>query len=307
MSNSKFDIRDFRSALGQFPTGVTVITALDDKGQPIGCTASSFNSVSIDPALVLWSVDKSAFSAEIFRNAEYFAVNVLSEDQVAISNCFAGRGEDKFKDVSYESGLGGAPLFEGCGAQFECKTWNVYEGGDHLIIVGEVQKYSHNDSLSPLVFSSGSYAVASPHQGTRTENIAKSGNEFLEDYLLYLLHSTISKGHQHLYPRFMEDCDVTPEQWRILTILSQSRVISDEALSAEVARPVNILSQTLQLLSEKGLVKYTDNLVSLTAQGTAMQSKLFSIAKDHEKSLLSDLNDTQIAALKDALKAIVNV
>jgi len=307
MSNSKFDIRDFRGALGQFPTGVTVITALDENGDPIGCTASSFNSVSIDPALVLWSVDKSAFSAEIFKKSEYFAVNVLSESQVAISNCFAGRGEDKFKDVSYNSGLGGAPLFEGCGAQFECKTWNVYEGGDHLIIVGEVQKYSHDDSLSPLVFARGSYAVSTPHQGSHIEGSVNSDNEFLDDYLLYLLNASVAKNQNELYPKFMDECDITPEQWRILTILTESSVVSDEALSEEVARPVNILMQSLQLLSEQGLVKYIDNLVCLTPTGTAMQSKLFYIAKEHEKSILSKLNDTQVAALKSALKAIVNV
>lgn len=307
MSNSQFDIRDFRGALGQFPTGVTVITALDENGQPIGCTASSFNSVSIDPALVLWSVDKSAFSAEIFRKAEYFAVNVLSENQVAISNRFAGRGEDKFKGVIYASGLGGAPLFENCGAQFQCKTWNVYEGGDHLIIVGEVQKYTHDDSLTPLVFSGGSYAVASPHQGDRKENTNTSGNKFLDDYLLYLLHSTISKCHQELYPKFIDDCDVTPEQWRILTMLSESSVISDEILSDEVVQPIEILTRTLQLLSERDLVKYSDKQVSLTANGTLMQNKLFAIAKHHEESLLTKLTADDIVVLKGALKSIASI
>lgn len=307
MSSSQFDIRDFRGALGQFPTGVTVITALDASGEPIGCTASSFNSVSIDPALVLWSVDKSAFSAEIFRKAEYFAVNVLSENQVAISNKFAGRGEDKFKDVTYGAGLGGAPLFEGCGAQFECKTWNVYEGGDHLIIVGEVQKYTHNDSLTPLVFSGGSYAVASPHHGDRKESTNKTENKFLDDYLLYLLHSTSAKCHQDLYPKFIEECDVTPEQWRILTILSEFSVISDESLSEEVVQPLEILTRSLQLLSERELVNYVDNQVSLTAKGAAMQCKLFDIAKRHEESLLTKLTSVQATALKDSLKTIVGI
>jgi len=194
MSDTKFDAREFRSALGQFPTGVTVITAVDKKGEPIGCTASSFNSVSMDPALILWSVDKGAFSADIFANAEYFAVNVLSEAQVSTSNRFAGRGEDKFKEVSYAKGLGDTPLLEGCCARFECKTWSVNEGGDHLIIVGEVLKYHYNNSLTPLVFSRGSYAITAQHPNGCSQNKDSGGSHaFLDDYLLYLLNSTISK------------------------------------------------------------------------------------------------------------------
>lgn len=307
MSNNKFDIRDFRGALGQFPTGVTVITALDDKGEPIGCTASSFNSVSIDPALVLWSVDKSAFSAAIFEKAEYFAVNILSENQVDISNRFAGRGEDKFKDVSFASGLGGAPLFEGCGAQFQCKTWNVYEGGDHLIIIGEVVEYTHDDSLTPLVFSRGSYAITSPHQGSRAEYPTTTDNDFLEDYLLYLLNSTVAHYKNELYPKFMNDSDITPEKWRILTVLSESSTKSVESVSEQVAQPIGELINTLQLLTEKELVKHEHDNVSLTAKGSELQKKLFAIAKQHEESLLSKITSDQAIVLKDALKSIVRI
>lgn len=166
VSNEIFDTRDFRRALGQFPTGVTVITTLDSSGNPVGVTASSFNSLSLDPPLVLWSVDKSALSAEIFRSAEHFAVNVLSEEQVALSNRFASRGEDKFKDVERVAGLGGCSLFDGVAARFECRTWASYEGGDHWILVGEVMSYSHNTDLAPLVFARGGYAVSATHPAT---------------------------------------------------------------------------------------------------------------------------------------------
>lgn len=304
MSNSKFDMRDFRGALGHFPTGVTVITALDKNGKPIGCTASSFNSVSVDPALILWSVDKSAFSAAIFEKTEYFAVNILSENQVDISNRFASRGEDKFKGITYTSGLGGAPLFEGCGAKFECKTWNVYEGGDHLIIVGEVIKYTHDDSLTALVFSRGSYAITSPHQGIHTENTTAKSNVFLNDYLLYLLHSTISKYHQDLYPKLIDDCNVTPEQWRILTILSESSSISIKSLSEEVMQPIAEATIIVEFLNEQNLIKLIDYNVCLTAKGSVLQKKLFAIAKQHEASLLAKLTRAQITDLKDALKSI---
>ncbi len=163
MTQQNFDPRDFRAALGQFPTGVTVITTRDNDNNPIGVTASSFNTVSMEPQLVLWSVAKSAYSSEIFRSGDHFAVNVLSEQQVDVSNRFASQGEDKFKDVDYTEGAGDCPLFRDCAAQFECKTWQVYEGGDHLIIVGEVLAYHQDQTLAPLVFSQGRYAVTTAH------------------------------------------------------------------------------------------------------------------------------------------------
>ena len=101
MSQTEFDPKDFRRALSQFPTGVTVITTLDAEGNPVGVTASSFNSVSLDPTLVLWSIDKGAHSLAAFEKAEHFAVNILGRDQVATSNNFASRGQDKFANIDY--------------------------------------------------------------------------------------------------------------------------------------------------------------------------------------------------------------
>lgn len=159
----EFDQKEFRNALGQFPTGVTVITTLDDSGNPIGITASSFNSVSMDPPLILWSVDKNAHSAKVFQTAKYFNVNVLSEKQITISNNFAQKGEDKFTDITYKAGIDGCPILENTAAFFECKTWNLYDGGDHIIIVGEVVSYQCKPSVKPLVFSKGRYAKTINH------------------------------------------------------------------------------------------------------------------------------------------------
>lgn len=166
MPNTNFDAKDFRCALSQFPTGVTVITAIDKEGEPVGVTASSFNSVSIDPALVLWSLDKGAFSLDIFKNCSHFAVNVLAENQMNISNNFASRGTDKFSNIDYHAGVGGVPVLDQYAAQFECKNWAVYEGGDHLILVGEVVEYRYSDA-KPLVFACGGYAISAPHPDTK--------------------------------------------------------------------------------------------------------------------------------------------
>ena len=161
--NKKFDPKAFRQALGQFPTGVTVITTLDKEGNPIGVTASSFNSVSMEPPLVLWSVAKKAYSAKIFEEAAHFNINVLGESQIEISNTCAKQGADKFANIGFQSGIDGCPILENTAACFECKTWKLYDGGDHIIVVGEVLKYQSNPSIKPLVFARGSYAVTAAH------------------------------------------------------------------------------------------------------------------------------------------------
>lgn len=162
MNSKAVDIKHFRKALSQFPTGVTVIT-MNSGDQLIGVTASSFNTVSLNPPLVLWSVDKSAFSAELFKSTPFFAVNVLADTQIEISNRFASRGADKFAQTEFELSELGNPLIHGCNAQFECKSWAAYDGGDHHILVGEVINYYFTEESSPLVFAQGKYCISEAH------------------------------------------------------------------------------------------------------------------------------------------------
>ena len=158
------DSGEFRQALGKFPTGVTIITTQTAEGKPAGMTASSFNSVSLNPPLILWSVDKQSESAALMTGAEYFAVNVLSESQMALSNQFASPLEDRFAGVDFSTGQFGSPLLAGSAAQLECKTWQVYDGGDHHIIVGEVLNFSTQATAEgSLVFAGGSYAITAAH------------------------------------------------------------------------------------------------------------------------------------------------
>ncbi|MGY2188885.1 p-hydroxyphenylacetate 3-hydroxylase, reductase component [compost metagenome] len=156
MNNSNFDPRQFRQALGAFTTGVTIVTTRGPDGQDYGMTANSFNSVSIDPPMVLWSLNKDSSSAHAFTGSEHFAVHILANDQEDLSNLFAKRGADKFAGLSTTRGADGIPLLEGCSARFECRTTYQYEGGDHIILVGEVLAFDRFDS-SPLVFHGGGY------------------------------------------------------------------------------------------------------------------------------------------------------
>lgn len=151
------DPREFRNALGAFATGVTVITTRGPKGELVGNTASSFNSVSLDPPLVLWSLGKNAYSIKAYLSTDYFAVNVLREGQEEISSRFARVLGDKWQGLDYETWETGCPIIPNALAVFECKTAYTYQGGDHVIFVGEVLKFDHDPNGRPLVFHRGAY------------------------------------------------------------------------------------------------------------------------------------------------------
>jgi flavin reductase (DIM6/NTAB) family NADH-FMN oxidoreductase RutF len=157
LAAKNFDCRAFRDTLGCFATGVTVITALTPAGVPIGLTISSFNSVSLDPPLILWSLSADSPSLEAFRSAAHYAVNVLSADQQAVSDNFAARTGDRFAGISTRTGAHGSPLIEGCCAYFECANEVQYPGGDHLIFVGRVEHFVQGEPVSPLIFHGGRY------------------------------------------------------------------------------------------------------------------------------------------------------
>ena len=155
MSNS-FTQQQFRNALGGFATGITIITALGKNGQKIGMTANSFNSVSLAPPLILWSICKETNCFEDFMAAKAFAVHVLAEDQQELSNLFATTGVDRFANLECSKGLSGIPILPHYSVCFQCKMSTQYEGGDHMIMTGEVTEFTDNE-LQPLIFYRGKY------------------------------------------------------------------------------------------------------------------------------------------------------
>lgn len=154
--SSELDMSEFRGALGCFVTGVTIVTTMTELG-PLGMTANSFASVSLDPPLVLWSPARKSARFPAFEAASHFAVHVLAEDQRALSDSFAKAGLEAFEGISYDLGLGDAPLIPGCAAQFECVQSAGHDGGDHLILVGEVKRF-HQTEKKPLLYHRGRYA-----------------------------------------------------------------------------------------------------------------------------------------------------
>ena len=151
-----FEGRLFRRALGLFPTGVTIVTTWDELGRPVGATVSSFNSVSIDPPLVLFSLARSSACCDTFAAGGPLAIHVLDAGQSELSNRFAWGGGDKWADLDYATGEHGAPVFDSALATFECVPFAQYPGGDHIIFVAEVRQMRFQDG-EPLVFCAGGY------------------------------------------------------------------------------------------------------------------------------------------------------
>jgi len=145
-----------------FATGVTIVTARTAAGGLVGLTASSFNSVSLSPPLVLWSLAHRASTLATFRDGSHYAINVLSADQQALALQFAGPPGHRFDGVKFRDGIAGAPLIEGAAASFECFNRSRYDEGDHTIFVGEVEQCSFQAAASPLLYHGGKFYSEHP-------------------------------------------------------------------------------------------------------------------------------------------------
>lgn len=150
------DAVEFRKVLGQFATGVTIITAMDDDG-PTGVAANSFTSVSLDPPLVLFCVALTSTTWPRIERARRFAVNILGEHQEELCRLFAAKAVDRFAQVDWHVGVGGSPVLHDCIAYLDCEFWAEYEGGDHIIVVGRVLDLGVDHDAGPLVFYQGQY------------------------------------------------------------------------------------------------------------------------------------------------------
>lgn len=156
--DNSFDRRAFRQALGQFPTGVCVVTCSAEFGR-LGMTISSFNCLSLEPPLVLFSIDRKAVSLPLWEKAAGYAINILAENQKDISNRFAMSLSNKWEGMRFAHGHCGAPLLPGVAAVFECVPWAKHDAGDHILFIAEVQGFSSSTDRMPLVFSKGRYAA----------------------------------------------------------------------------------------------------------------------------------------------------
>lgn len=307
----EFDSREFRSALGAFATGVTIVTAVGPDGSRIGVTANSFNSVSLDPPMILWSLAKTSRSLAVFEQAPYWAVHILAADQDNLSNHFAKSGIDKFADMDVELGAGGVPLLRACASRLQCKTAFIYEGGDHVIFVGEVLKFDRRD-VAPLVFHGGKYALAA----RKAEPAVLSGNSprdsdisYGEDFLGYLLW----RAAQHFQSRVMVHLQahgLNPDSFMILAMLlhRDARTIGQLAsgLPQPSATDVNALLDTL---AGRGFVITMQTAgaeeVRLTTAGREVTLLIHAASKAIEADMLGRLEPTEAMAFKHLIRRFI--
>lgn len=158
--------QQFREALAQFATGVTIVTARAAHGAFVGFTANSFNSVSLDPPLVIWSLARRSRNLAVFEGVERYAINVLAHDQVELARRFSRPHADRFAGVAHRAGKGGAPLIEGCAAWLECRHHALHPAGDHMLFIGEVDDCAHR-SVAPLLWHGGRYRGSALDTGHR--------------------------------------------------------------------------------------------------------------------------------------------
>jgi len=177
---TEIDPRALRNAFGAFMTGVTVVTTHDQDGNPLGFTANSFTSVSLDPPLVLVCLANSSSNYDAFNSAAGFAVNVLAEDQKEVSNTFARPVEDRFAAVTWKNGPQGSPVFDGVSAWFDCSMFNRVEAGDHLILIGEVKAFENNTHPG-LGYARGAYVTPA----AEAEALSNSANLIVSALIEY--------------------------------------------------------------------------------------------------------------------------
>jgi flavin reductase (DIM6/NTAB) family NADH-FMN oxidoreductase RutF len=145
-----------------FATGVTIVTARTPAGVLVGLTANSFNSVSLQPPLVLWSLAQAAGSMPALSTGSHYAINILAADQKDLAERFASGRADRWEGVAYTDGASGVPLLDGAAASFECFNRSRYEEGDHVIFVGEVERCTHHAGAAPLLFHGGKFYTEHP-------------------------------------------------------------------------------------------------------------------------------------------------
>lgn len=157
-----FSQREFRASLAMFATGVTIVTARTPTGALVGLTANSFNSVSLRPPLVLWSLSQAAGSMAALSTGSHYAINILAADQKELAERFASKRDDRWNGVAFTEGACGSPVLAGAAAVFECFNRSRYEEGDHVIFVGEVERCSHRAGAAPLLFHGGRFYTEHP-------------------------------------------------------------------------------------------------------------------------------------------------
>ncbi|WBG66494.1 hypothetical protein ELR50_27650 [Pseudomonas citronellolis] len=305
-SGPRFDGRALRDAFGSFATGVTIVTTSGPGSLDIGLTANSFSSVSLDPPMVLWSLARTSLNMEAFRNSGHFAVHILSADQEALSARFASKGIDRFAGLALERGPEGIPLLPDCMARFVCRLAYQYEGGDHVIFVGEIVDFGHS-ARKPLVFHGGRYGMLLPRQSVAAVEPADEFSNLSSDDLLFQVSNAYFQTRQRVIDQ-LQSHGWTAEEYAVLSIIGREDglCVPEIAARSEKVRGQRISAAIVQNLIERGLLHEVDAgdgpvAVRLTAEGRLAVLELIAIRKSSEADVQGNLDPSEVQLLKHLL------
>lgn len=286
-----------RRALGSFATGVTIVTAQGKAGD-VGVTANSFSSVSLEPPMVLWSLRKASTSLSAFTESGAFAVHILASHQQALSDRFARASADKFTGLAITRGFGGAPLIDDCAARFQCRLAFQYDGGDHVILVGEIMEFEHSDH-PPLVFHGGRYSAIATPPSTVTEDANDAGS--LTELVGRVYHGLFISSRQEFARRGLQE-----EAFFVLRILGREDQQSFDALAEVLSRSGRRLSaEVTQDLEQRGLIaRAAANTFVITGEGRRVLVELIAVRLSAEQEALSNLDRSEVAIIKDLLRRL---
>lgn len=288
---------------------MTIVTTSGLDGNDIGLTANSFNSVSLTPPLVLWSLKKDSLSFDAFVAADFFAVHVLAQDQEIYSSRFASRGVDKFADLNLARGPGNIPLLNDCAARFVCKTAFRYAGGDHEIFVGEVVEFDHSD-LPPLLFHNGKYAkLLQVELETNTDITTEEEMSGLDQGFLITL---LGRAHTQMQSKIRTELScrrLAINQYYLISLLGSFDNRTLDQLRDVLARAeMEVNDEMVEDLINKNLISYdptSEHLTRLTTAGQKLLMELASLSKDIENHALEELDFDQQQSLKLMLLEII--
>lgn len=300
--------RSLRNAFGSFATGVTIVTTHGADGRDIGLTANSFSSVSLSPPMILWSLASSSSSIDVFRDANHFAVHILAADQEALSTRFATKGIDRFAGIETDRGPSAIPLLEGCSARFVCRTAFQYEGGDHVIFVGEVLEFAHSDKL-PLVFHGGRYSRLLRKERATPAPLADASIGPTSDDLIH--------GIAQAYHAIRREATIERQRlgWSELDYVAISVLgWKDDCSLADIdsfarSRGLSITPDMVSALIDKGVMSAdgpidADTRLTLTEAGRQSVIALVAMLKSAEADAVAGLDPSEVEMLKQLLRKV---
>jgi 4-hydroxyphenylacetate 3-hydroxylase, reductase component len=294
------DTRAFRRALGQFATGVAVVTTRVGE-QLAGMTINSFASVSLDPPLVLCSIAKSSRSLALFQQAEHIAINVLASHQVALASTFASAAGERFAGVAWRAGLGGAPRIDEVAADFQCRIASRLDGGDHVILLCEVEHFARYGKPL-LLYANGRFGVPVDYPAASQQAAPRS--PLASDSLLNLLWTAFSRMSEQ-FQADREAEGMTSNQGRVLSCIERSPGASRESIARQTFVGITATDDAVNALLAAGLVaQAADRSLEVTSAGLDRVQSLRRRAAAHEARQLQAFAPEALDAVRSVLATL---